>query len=121
MTSQILNCPACGGPNHPEAGQIRMACIYCGANLSIPKDMRVKAKLKSEKISAKPKPVFEVPEVDASKVIRRAQPLLTRAWNTYAIWTWLRWILPTCLAMFLVGIVLCVALGMIPIVWNLFQ
>ncbi len=120
MPEQIFNCPACGGPNQPEAGSVRMACTYCNANLTIPENMRIKAKPSVEKISAKPQPI-PVPEIDASDILRKAQPVAIRAWNLYAYWTWLRWLLPACLTIFVVGILLCVALGMIPVIWKLLQ
>jgi hypothetical protein len=120
MPEQTFNCPACGGPNQPEAGQIRMACTYCGANLTIPEHLRIKAIPRVEKTSPQPNKI-EVPEIDASEVLRQAQPIVTRVWNLYAYWTWLRWILPACLTIFVVGMILCFALGMIPILWKMIR
>jgi hypothetical protein len=96
-----------------------MACTYCNANLTIPEHLRTQAipkVLPAEKIPAPPHPI-SIPEVDASNVLRQAQPIVTRAWNLYAYWTWLRWILPTCLVIFVIGFVICAALGLIPILW----
>ncbi len=115
-----FNCIACGAPNDPEAGSSRMACSYCGANLTIPEHLRTKAMPKVEKTSPKPKPVFN-PEIDAPDLLRKAEPIAIKAWNLYAGWTWLRWLLPTCLTLFVVGIILCVALGALPFMFRLFR
>jgi hypothetical protein len=116
MPEQTFNCPACGGPNQPEAGSTRMTCAYCSANLTIPENLRAKAKPKAKRIPVRPQPI-QVPEFDTSDVLRKAQPIAIRAWNLYAYWTWLRWLLPACLTIFVVGILLCVALGLIPVMW----
>ena len=120
MSEQDFNCAACGGSNQPEAGAVRMACMYCGANLTIPEHLRIKTNPRMEKISTKPNPI-QVPEIDAGDVLRKAQPIAIRAWNLYAYWTWLRWLLPACLTVFVVGILICVALGLIPVIWNLIR
>ena len=60
-------------------------------------------------------------EAEAPDLIRKAQPIAIKAWNLYAAWTWIRWLLPTCLTIFVIGIILCVALGALPIVFRLFR
>lgn len=115
-----FNCSACGAPNDPEAGAIRMACVYCGVNLTIPENLRTKAVPKVEKTPPKPKPVIS-PEIDAPDLLRKAEPIAIKAWNLYAAWTWIRWMLPTCLTLFVVGIILCVALGALPLVFGWFR
>ena len=117
MTQQTFNCPACGGPNQPEAGQSRMACTYCSANLVIPEALRVKTIPREEKMPPQSQPAIGIPDVDASKVMRQAQPILTRAWNLYAYWTWLRWLFPACLVILVIGILICITLGLIPAIW----
>lgn len=115
-----FNCTVCGGPNDPEAGAIRMACIYCGANLTIPENLRRKAKPRVEKTSPKPKPIIS-PEIDAPDLLRKAEPIARKAWNLYAYWTWLRWLLPTCLTLLVVGMILCMALGALPFIFEWFR
>ena len=115
-----INCPACGAPNLPEAGKIHVACNYCGTNIIIPEKLRTKATLKMEGTASKTKPI-SVPENEAAKLLRKAQPVAIGAWNLYALWTWIRWILPTCLVIFLVSTVLCVALGAVPIFLRLMR
>jgi hypothetical protein len=120
MPEETIACPACGAPSYPEAGKTHIPCAYCGANLTIPEALRMKANPSAEKISTKPQP-FQVPEMEASDILRKAQPLAIRAWNLYAYWTWLRWALPACLTILVVGILTCAALGMIPVVWSLLR
>ena len=110
-------CPACGGPNEPEAGRAQMTCHYCGANLNIPASMRKAAPPKVEKAPTKPAPV-PTPEIDASELLRQAQPVVAKAWNTYAWWTWLRRLLPTCLVIILVAICSCAILSALPVILN---
>lgn len=110
-------CPACGAPNDPEAGTTHMACTYCGANLTIPDLLRTQTMPKVEKAPSKARPVIH-PEIDASDLLRKAQPAAIGAWNLFALWTWLRWLFPTCLVILLVFFVLCVVLGILPIFLN---
>ncbi len=118
--TQSFNCAACGAPNEPEAGASRMACSYCGANLTIPENLRTKAIPKVEKFSPKARPIPS-PEIDTSDILRKAQPIAIKAWNAYAAWTWLRWLIPTCLTLVVVGIILCATLGALPLVFGLFR
>ena len=115
-----FNCTACGAPNEAEAGSSRMACSYCGANLTIPEHLRTKAIPRLEKTSAKATSV-SVPEVDPSDVLRKAQPIAIKAWNLFAAWTWLRWMLPTCLTLLVIGCIACAALGALPSVFGWFR
>ena len=118
--TQSFNCTACGAPNEPEAGAIRMACSYCGANLTIPENLRTKAMPKVEKIPSKAKPVISA-EIDTSDLLRKAEPIAIKAWNMYAAWTWLRWLLPTCLTLLVIGCIACAALGALPSMFGLFR
>jgi hypothetical protein len=93
-----------------------MACTYCGANLTIPERLRIKIIPKAEKTSAPPQKI-DVIEVDASQVLRKAQPILTGAWNVYAYGTLARWVLPACLTLVVVILLICAALGLFPILW----
>lgn len=43
-TMRLLNCPACGGPLDPPAGQSSMKCLYCGSAVSIPESLRTPSK-----------------------------------------------------------------------------
>jgi uncharacterized Zn finger protein (UPF0148 family) len=76
-------CPACGAPNNPEAGRVQMVCTYCGANLTIPAHLRTAA---PSKVETKPPKAAPAPrqEMDASEILRQAQPVATKAWNAYA-------------------------------------
>jgi len=118
--NETFPCPACGGPNDPEAGQTRMMCTYCGANLTIPKEMRIPPKPKVESKPSKMAPTPNV-EKEAPDLLRKAQPIAIKAWNTYVYWTWLRWMLPACLTILVIGFFICMALGALPFVINLFR
>jgi uncharacterized Zn finger protein (UPF0148 family) len=102
-------CPACGAPNNPEAGRAQMACSYCGASLTIPAEMRRAAPPQAEKTPARAAPAPRQ-EVDASEILRQAQPVVTKAWNAYASWTWIRRALPACLIIVLIGLCACATL-----------
>lgn len=101
-------CPACGAPNEPEAGAAQMTCSYCGANLSIPAALRRDAPPKAEQTPAPRQ------EVDASEFLRQAQPVVVKAWNAFAGWTWIRRALPACLVIVLVGLCACGLLALLP-------
>lgn len=109
-------CPACGGPNEPEAGRAQMTCSYCGANLTIPAELRRSAP-KVEKAPARVAPAPRQ-EIDASEILRQAQPVVTQAWNTFALWTWIRRVLPACLVIVLIGLCACAALTVLPFILN---
>jgi hypothetical protein len=111
--TQTFACSACGAPNEPEAGQVRMACTYCGANLTIPEHLRTKAA--AERMNQKIESV-SIPEIDAPDLLRKVQPAAIGAWNVFAAWTWLRWLFPACLTLFILS---CVALVLIPLIWGL--
>lgn len=118
--TESFSCAACGAPNDPEAGAIHMACTYCGTNLTIPDSLRTKALPKVEKKPLKAKPVISL-EKDAPDLIRKIEPVAIKAWNLYAYWTWLRWLIPTCLTILVFGFFICMALGALPFVFNLFR
>ena len=110
-------CPACGAPNNPEAGRTQMACSYCGANLTVPAHLRTAA---PPKVEIKPPKAAPAPlqEIDASEILRQAQPVATKAWNAYASWTWIRRALPACLVIVLIGLCACAALTALPFFLN---
>ncbi|MBI5353034.1 MAG: hypothetical protein HZB50_10380 [Chloroflexi bacterium] len=117
--TQTIICPACGGPSHPKAGQTHMPCTYCGANITIPISKRIMVIPTQEDIpNAK---YFQQPEIDASDLLRKVQPVATHAFNLYAMWTWLRLFLPTCLVMLVIFFILCTLLGALPVFFRLFQ
>ena len=92
-----------------------MACSYCGANLTIPAHLRTQTPPRVET----PTPQAEqasFPEVEAAEFIRKAQPVALGAFNLYALWTWVRWLFPACLTIFILG---CVAVGLIPLIFGL--
>ena len=120
MSESNITCPACGGPNQPVPGAAHMACTYCGVNLTIPEHLRTKASPRMEKKPTMTEPV-QSPEVDAADLLRKAQPVAIGAWNLFAAWTWLRWLIPTCLVTLLVMFTLCAVLGALPIVFRLFR
>lgn len=110
---ETFECPSCGGPNEAAPGASRMACTYCGANLNIPEHLRVAAKVPARVKPAKARPAPCL-EKEAPDLLRNVQPLATRAWNTYAAWTWLRWLIPGCLTMLVLGVMACALLGALP-------
>ena len=114
MTETFL-CPACGAPNVPEAGRAQMSCSYCGANLTVPAELRKSAPPKVERPPAMATPAPRQ-EIDASELLRQAQPVATKAWNTYASWTWIRRVLPACLVVVLIGLCACAALTVLPFI-----
>lgn len=112
--TQTFNCIACGAPNEPETNASRMACTFCGTNLTIPEHLRIKSQPKVEtnfKKTESSRPV----EVEAVEVLRKSQPIAIRAWNLFAAWTWLRWLIPTCLTIF---IILCVGFLIVLFVFS---
>lgn len=117
---QTFSCTTCGGPNEPVPGASRMACAYCGATLTIPQEMRLKAKPLTEKIPHKKEPAIRL-EQDAPDLLRKAQPIAIKAWNVYAYWTWIRRLFPACLIVFLIGLLICLAFGALPLVIGLFR
>ena len=108
-------CVACGGPNEPEAGSTQMNCSYCGANLTIPAGLRRAAAPKAEVRPAKPAPAPR-PEVEASDLLRQAQPVAAKALGAYVGWTWLRRMLPTCLTILVIGLCTCALLSAAPFI-----
>ena len=58
------------------------------------------------------------PKIEASEILRTAQPIAIRAWNLYALWTRIRWLIPTCLTILVIGVVFCVLAGLLPILLN---
>lgn len=91
-----------------------MPCAYCGANLTIPKKLQKAAKPAPVKKSPEAKPLPSL-EKDAPDLMRKAQPVVVKAWNTYVYWTWLRRLLPACLTLFLIGFFACLTLGLISV------
>lgn len=94
-----------------------MACTYCGASLTIPDDLRVKAKPTAAMKPPQARPTPRL-EKEAPDLLRKAQPFVIKAWNTYAYWTWLRWLLPTCLTILVIGFIVCVVIGALPFVLS---
>lgn len=109
-----FSCPACGAPNEPAAGAAQMACTYCGANLTIPPALRRAARPTVESTPAKVAPAATA-DVEASDLLRKAQPVAIGALNAYAAWTWVRNLLPACLVIVLVGLCACGLLTVLPI------
>ena len=106
-------CPACGGPNEPEAGRAQMACTYCGANLTIPAHLRTSAPPKVENTPPKAAPAPSLEE-EAPDLLRKVQPVAVKAWNTFAWWAWIRRALPACLVIAIIGLCACGLLSALP-------
>jgi DNA-directed RNA polymerase subunit RPC12/RpoP len=113
--TQTFSCIACGAPNEPETNASRMACTFCGTNLTIPEHLRTKPQPKIEKNFKKTESSRPV-EIEAVEVLRKSQPIAIRAWNLFAAWTWLRWLIPTCLTIFIFGMIACVIFGVLPFI-----
>jgi len=98
-------CIACGAPVEPVAGKIHIPCPYCGTNLAIPKELQQNAvPLGSTLKIPEPKPS---PEMETAEFLRKAQPVAIKAFNLFAIWTWIRRFLPGCLIVLALSICLC--------------
>jgi hypothetical protein len=97
-----------------------MACAYCRTNLTIPEHLRTKTAPNVEKYSTQTGSA-QRPEEAAPDLLRKAQPMALGAWNLFAAWTWLRWLIPTCLVIVFLMFTLCAALGVLPIVFKLFR
>lgn len=94
-------CLACGAPVLPVAGVTHMACEYCGVTLAIPEELQVDAvPLGSTFKIPDPEPT---PEMEASEFLRAAQPVARKAFNLFALWTWVRRFLPGCLVVLIVS------------------
>jgi len=117
--TNIITCLACGAPSEPEAGKTHMPCAYCGTTLTIPESFRTKTVTRQKAPAKEAK--FQQLEIDPSDLLRKAQPIAHRAFNLYALWTWVRWLLPACLTVFIVLIVLCLFLGAIPVILKLIR
>ncbi len=115
MMKNDLPCPACGAPNPPEADRTHMACAYCGANLVIPKVLQRKSIPEKNTLKPESSPGADI---EAGDILRKVQPLAIRAWNLYALWTWVRRVLPSCLILFAVGIILCLITSTLPFILN---
>ena len=95
-------CPACGGPVEPLPGAVRIACSYCGSQVTIPENLRLKAIPKSKPVISPvqtftSKPEEKEPEEQVVEMLRKAQPVATKAFGLYALWTWIRRFAPGCL------------------------
>jgi hypothetical protein len=120
--TKTIICPACGAPSDPEPGKTHMPCAYCGTTLTIPESLRTKT-VPLQNNTAKETEFYQ-PGIDPSDFLRKAQPIALRAFNLYAVWTWVRQLLPTCLTIsiaFVVFIVLCLVLGALPIILKLIR
>lgn len=100
-----FSCIACGAPVIPEEGVTHMACAYCGVTLAIPEELQKDAVPLGSKFKIpEPEPA---PEMEAAEFLRAAQPVARKAFNLFALWTWVRRFLPGCLVGVLVIACLC--------------
>jgi len=98
-------CVACGAPVVPVVGVMHMACEYCGVTLAIPEELQVDAVLLGSTFKIPdPEPT---PEIEAAEFLRAAQPVARKAFNLFALWTWVRRFLPGCITFVLVVSCLC--------------
>jgi hypothetical protein len=115
MPQSTFECFACGAPNGPKPGRLQMRCVYCGTNLTIPAALRTEAPptvLEQRRETEQAKG----PEIEAEELLRKAQPVATRAWNMYARWTQFRYFLPTCLTIAVIMICACAGFTILPFV-----
>ena len=115
MTQTTFECPACGAPNFAIPGQVQMRCTYCGTQLTIPAALRTEAPPKAEEKSRETVQV-KGPDLEPEVLLRKAQPIATRAWNAYARWTQVRYFLPTCLTIIVIALCVCASLTILPFV-----
>ncbi len=98
-------CLACGAPVLPVAGVTHTTCAYCGVTLAIPEEL--------QKDPVPPGSGFKIPEpetsseMEAAEFLREAQPVARKAFNLFALWTWVRRFLPGCLVAISIAICLC--------------
>jgi len=98
-------CLACGAPVNPLEGVTQMACAYCGVTLAIPEAL--------QKDLLPPGSRFKIPEqepdpeMDAAEFLRAAQPVARKAFNLFALWTWVRRFIPGCLLAISIATCLC--------------
>jgi hypothetical protein len=118
--TETFPCPACGAPNEPEPGATRMTCAYCLTNLTIPVELQKPPVFKVGIPPAKIAPTGNFQE-EASDLLRKAQPVATKAWNAFAYWSWIRRVLPGCLVIIVIGICLCAILGVWPFFSQMFR
>lgn len=116
MTIETFPCPTCGGPNKSVPGAKQMSCEYCGANLIIPESLQTAAKPRAEIKPPQERPGPSL-EKDAPDLLRKAQPIAVKAWNAYALWTWIRRFWPACLTLIAIGILACLLAALIPVFW----
>jgi DNA-directed RNA polymerase subunit RPC12/RpoP len=103
MDDKTFPCIACGAPVEPYPGAIRAVCSYCGSAVTIPKELRrpaAKPKLKEmpgswKQAQSSGRSGTEADEV--ARVMRKVQPAAIKAYNTFALWTFFRRIIPGCL------------------------
>lgn len=94
-------CLACGAPVLPVAGVTHMACEYCGVTLVIPEELQEDAvPLGSTFKFPDPEPT---PETEVAEFLRAAQPVARKAFNLFALWTWVRRFLPGCLVVLIIS------------------
>ena len=103
--TKTFPCTACGAPVEPVAGKTYMPCPYCGTNLAIPKELQRDA-VPINSTYKIPEPKL-APEMEAADFLRKAQPVAIKAYNLYALWTWVRRFLPGCLIVLAIAICLC--------------
>ena len=103
--NKTFPCIACGAPVEPESGKTHVPCPYCGTNLAIPIELQRDAvPLGSNFKIPEPK---STPEMETADFLRKAQPAALKAFNLFAIWTWIRRFLPGCLIAILIATCLC--------------
>jgi len=100
-----FSCLACGAPVIPEEGVAHMTCAYCGVTLAIPQELQ-KDPVPLGSGFRVPEPDPD-PEMEAAEFLREAQPIARKAFNLFALWTWVRRFLPGCLVATSIAICLC--------------
>lgn len=119
-------CTACGAPVDPDANRDRIACPFCGTQLTIPPDLIWKKAAHPQPRTKKNKPdPFKsasqatrentpVPDTfteNTVKVLRAAEPVARKAYGAYWRWALLRPYLPGCLMFLAVSCLLACATG----------
>lgn len=74
-----------------------------------PKTLTSQAVAKGEKNVEKTESSRPV-EVEAANILRKSQPIAIRLWNLFALWTWLKWLIPIC---FMIFAALCVGFAIV--------
>jgi len=100
MTENTFPCPACGAPLAPQPDRIRVSCVYCGSQATIPDHLRSKSQPQKPANFEPAQTQKPHPEEQLADALRKAQPVAHKALNTFWLWSLVRRIAPGCIVTF---------------------